>query len=75
MKANLEGHVTVEGPCGVYAEWAGKQGSNSQQISLADSHVLLQAVLRVIVATTLATPIPGHQCLPPIHFHLLKPAI
>ena len=71
---NLEGHIAVEGPCRLDAEWAGQQGSNSQQVSLAHSHVLLKAVLRVVVAATLATPVSRHQSLAPIHFHLLKPA-
>ena len=73
-KANLEGHVTVEGPCRLDAERAGQQGSNPEQISLADSLVLLEGVLRVVVPATLATPLSGHQSLSPVHFHFLKPA-
>ena len=73
-KADLEGHVAVEGPCRLDTERAGEQGLNPQQVSLAHSLVLLQGVLRVVGSATLTTPLSSHQRLPPIHFHFLKPA-
>ena len=70
----LKGHITVERPNRLDAVWTREQGTNSEKVSLAHSHVLLKTVLRVIVTTTLAAPIPCHKRLPPIHFHFLKPA-
>ena len=69
----LKGHIAVEGSWRFDTEGARMQGTNPQKVPLANPHVLLQGVLRIIVATTLATSIPGHQGFLPIHFHLFEP--
>ena len=48
-------------------------GLSSLQSSPTDPLVLLHVILPVVVAATLATPLPALQSLLPVHTHLLEP--
>lgn len=68
----LEGEGTTETPGRLAAVGTWMAAFCLLEVSLAQSLVLLEGVLAVVVPATLAAPLPALKRVPPVDFHLLE---